>query len=68
MDALHHLAAIIGSKFCIKSYPLLGSSQHVGATAALSKLRVVFSCELPHYAISTNANCMIGIFCVVPKC
>ena len=26
--------AITGSKFCIESYPLLASSQHVGATAA----------------------------------
>ena len=35
-------AAITDSKFRIKSYPLLASSQHVGATAAVRILRVVF--------------------------
>ena len=32
----HRLAAITGSKFCIKSYPQLASSQDVGATAAVT--------------------------------
>ena len=35
-------AAITGSKILIKSYPLLASSQHVGATAAVTILFVMF--------------------------
>ena len=35
-------AAITGSKFRIKSYPLLASSQHVGATAAVTILFIMF--------------------------
>ena len=34
-------AAITGSKYRIKSYPLLASSQHVGVTAAMIIFRVV---------------------------
>ena len=31
-------AAITGSKFCLESYPLLASSQNVGATAAVTTI------------------------------
>ena len=35
LRARRRFAAITGSKFHIESYPLLASSQHVGATAAV---------------------------------
>ena len=34
--ARRRFAAITGSKFRIESYPMLASSQHVGATAAVT--------------------------------
>ena len=37
-----YLAAITGSKFRIQSCPLLASSQHVGATAAVTNLFFLF--------------------------
>ena len=43
-------AVITGSKFRLKSYPLLASSQHVGATVAVSILRVVSLCEFSFLA------------------
>ena len=42
LRARRRLAAIIGSKFRIEFYPLLASSQHVGATAAVT----IFLAEL----------------------
>ena len=36
LSARRRVAAITGSKFRIESYPLLASSQHVGATAAVT--------------------------------
>ena len=36
LRARRRFAAITGSKFCIESYPLLASSQQVGATAAVT--------------------------------
>ena len=36
VGALRRFAAITGSKFRIQSYPLLASSQHIGATAAVT--------------------------------
>ena len=36
--APRRFAAITGSKFCIESYPLVASSQHVGATAAVTTI------------------------------
>ena len=41
LHARRRFAAITGSKFCIKSYPLLASSQHVGATAAVTILFIM---------------------------
>ena len=38
-----NFAAITGSNFRVKSYRLVASSEHVGATAAVSILRVVAS-------------------------
>ena len=42
LRARRRFAAITGSKFRIKSYPLLASSQHVGATAAVTILFIMF--------------------------
>ena len=42
VGARRRLAVITGSKFRMKSCTLMASSQHVGATAAVSILRVVF--------------------------
>ena len=36
--AHRRFAAITGSKFRIQSYPLLASSQHIGATAAVTTI------------------------------
>ena len=38
LRARRRLAAMTGSKFRIESYPLLESSQHVGAAAAVTIL------------------------------
>ena len=42
LRARRRLAAITGSKFRIQSCPLLASSQHVGATAAVTNLFFLF--------------------------
>ena len=42
LRARRRFAAITGSKFRIESYPLVGSSQHVGAAAAVTILQLVF--------------------------
>ena len=42
LRARRRFSAITGSKFRIESYPLLASSQHVGATAAVT----IFLAEL----------------------
>ena len=42
MGARHRCAAITGSKFRIESYPLVASSQHVGAAAAVTILQLEF--------------------------
>ena len=47
---------MIGSKLRIRSYPLLASLKHVGATSAVSILRVVFSCELSNYSYTWVAK------------
>ena len=36
LRSITSFAAITGSKFLIESYPLLASSQHVGATAVVT--------------------------------
>ena len=41
LRARRRFAAITGSKFRIKSYPLLASSQHVGATAVVTILFIM---------------------------
>ena len=38
----HSRFKITGSKFCIESYPLVASSQHVGASAAVTILQLEF--------------------------
>ena len=43
MQTVRFKFAITGSKFPIESYPLLASSQHVGATAAVSILFFMFA-------------------------
>ena len=42
MRACRRFAAITGSNFRLESYPLLASSQHVGATAAVTILLLSF--------------------------
>ena len=42
LRAHRRFAAITGSKFRIESYPLVASSQHVGATAAVTILQLEF--------------------------
>ena len=44
MGARRRFPAITGSKFCIEieSYPLVASSQHVGAAAAVTILQLEF--------------------------
>ena len=42
LRARRHFAATTGPKFRIKSYPLLASSQHAGATAAVTILFIMF--------------------------
>ena len=42
MGARRRFGAMTGSKFRIESYPLLASSQHVGATAAVTILQLEF--------------------------
>ena len=42
LRACRRLAAITGSKFRIESYPLVASSQHVGAAAAVTVLQLEF--------------------------
>ena len=60
LRAHRRFAAITGSKFRLKSYPLLASSQHVGATASSLLMQVVVYCELfflvrlSHYVMSQS--------------
>ena len=42
LRARRRFAAITGSKFRIESYPLVTSSQHVGAAAAFTFLQLEF--------------------------
>ena len=42
LRARRRFAAITGSKFHIESYPLVASSQHVGAAAAVTILQLEF--------------------------
>ena len=42
LRACRRFAAITGSKFRIESYPLVTSSQHVGAAAAVTILQLEF--------------------------
>ena len=42
LRARRRFAAITGSKFLIESYPLMASSHHVGAAAAVTILQLEF--------------------------
>ena len=42
LRARRRFVAITGSKFRIESYPLVASSQHVGAAAAVTILQLEF--------------------------
>ena len=42
MGARRRFAAITGSKFCIESYPLVASTQQVGAAAMVTVLQFEF--------------------------
>ena len=60
--AFRRYAAICGSKFSLKSYPLLASSQHIVATTAVSMLQVVCFSELS-YTMKLTIFGEIANFC-----
>ena len=62
LRARRHFAAITGSKFRIKSYPLLACSQHVGATASSVLMRVVVYCELSFFARLSHYGMSQSVF------
>ena len=60
MGARRRFAAITGSKLRIESYPLVASTQHVGAAAAVTVLQFEFML-LEQYTYNQSRNSLAQI-------